>query len=243
MKNFGPLAVLAGCVTAFAGCVSTPAYVSDPTPALQLTHGVRSIPQVGIASTSETGDTMYAESQTTSSQEATVTLTQPATATMDLGHKLSVEAGRSGQLMNTMGRKAVCWQFVTTPGVGGPAHACLLDYSDANRFDYVMFRNRDRVFPLTRPVAYSVVKGAAIETSQESKFRRELLYQGLSKGTIKLSYREFANDMARPAFTQDVLYDLESNGKTTVVFKGLRVNVLEATSARIKYVVEQPFAK
>jgi hypothetical protein len=186
---------------------------------------------------------MYSESQTTSTRDATATLTQPAAATMELGHKLNIEAGRTGQLVTTMGRKAVCWQFVTTPGVGGPAHACLIDYSDASRFDYVMFKNRDRVFPLTSPVTYTVVKGEPTETAQESKFRRELLYQGLSKGTIKLSYREFANDMARPAFTQEVLYDLENNGKTTVVFKGLRIKVLEATSARIKYIVEQPFAK
>ena len=68
------------------------------------------------------------------------------------------------------------------------------------------------------------------------------LYQGVSKGTIKLSVREFLDDMARPAFTQDIPYDLEVDGTAVVVFQGLRIMVLKATGTSIQYIVEKPFA-
>ena len=43
---------------------------------------------------------------------------------------------------------------------------------------------------------------------REGGFHRELIYGGVSRGTITLTYREYANDMARPAFTQELNYDL-----------------------------------
>ena len=41
--------------------------------------------------------------------------------------------------------------------------------------------------------------------------------------------------MARPAFTQDIEYELDKDGKTLIGFKGLRIEVEKATNLDITY--------
>lgn len=77
------------------------------------------------------------------------------------------------------------------------------------------------------------------EDWKSDSFRRELVYNGRSGTTIKLLYREFTEERIRPAFTQEVTYDL-SQGET-IGFKGTRFQVLDADNIRIKYVVLQHF--
>lgn len=69
-------------------------------------------------------------------------------------------------------------------------------------------------------------------------FRRELVYSGASKGTVKLLYREFNNDLARPAFSQDLTYDLADGDE--IGFRGARFKVLKATNVSIQYIVLKP---
>jgi hypothetical protein len=58
---------------------------------------------------------------------------------------------------------------------------------------------------------------------------------------IKISFREFKNDIARPAFTQDIEYQLDENGKANVGFKGLRIEILKATNYDIEYKVVKDY--
>lgn len=65
--------------------------------------------------------------------------------------------------------------------------------------------------------------------------KQDFIYNGKVGNAIKFSYREFANDLARPAFTQDLQYDLtESN---IIGFRGLRIEILSATNIKIQYKV------
>ena len=71
-----------------------------------------------------------------------------------------------------------------------------------------------------------------IEVSSEN-FKRELLYTGISKNVISIVYREYVNDMARPAFSQELKYDL---GEGSIIgFKGARFEVVKATNLGITY--------
>lgn len=70
------------------------------------------------------------------------------------------------------------------------------------------------------------------------ELKKQLIYTGTSKGVISVTYREFKNDMARPAFTQDLKFDL-SEGKT-IGFKGSRFNIIEANNTEIVYEVLKP---
>jgi hypothetical protein len=65
--------------------------------------------------------------------------------------------------------------------------------------------------------------------------RKEILYNGKSKDTIKITYREYMNDMARPAFYQDLNYDLAES--KIIGFKGTQIEIIKATNSDIQYKV------
>ena len=52
-------------------------------------------------------------------------------------------------------------------------------------------------------------------------------------------YRDFSRDYARPSFPREVQYDLRECN--TIGFKGVRVQVLEATNLKIRYRVNATF--
>ena len=66
-------------------------------------------------------------------------------------------------------------------------------------------------------------------------FKKELVYGGLSQKTISISYREFSDGTARPAFTQDLKYDLSEGDE--IGFRGARFQVIKASNTVLKYKV------
>jgi len=75
-----------------------------------------------------------------------------------------------------------------------------------------------------------------IEDSREFSdvsFKRELVYSGRSGNTITILYREFMNDMARPAFTQEIKYDISST--KIIGYKNAKFEVIDADNVSIKY--------
>ena len=82
------------------------------------------------------------------------------------------------------------------------------------------------------------------ETEYKSKncgncFKQELVYNGKSGNTIKVIYREFNNNMARPAFTQNLNYDLEEGD--VISFKGCKIKVLNAKNTGIEFKILSTF--
>lgn len=73
---------------------------------------------------------------------------------------------------------------------------------------------------------------------QTGGFKQEIIYTGKSKDMIKLQYREYLNDLARPSFYQDLIYDLSES--SVVGFRGMQVEVMEATNSSIKFIVKTP---
>lgn len=70
-------------------------------------------------------------------------------------------------------------------------------------------------------------------------FRQELIYNGRSGDTLKFLYREFSGDFMRPPFSQEIQYDLTES--TTIGFRGVRIEVEEATNTVIRYRVISTF--
>jgi hypothetical protein len=70
-------------------------------------------------------------------------------------------------------------------------------------------------------------------------FSQELIYNGRVGNYVKFIYREFSGDMARSAFTQEVQYDLDVSN--FVGFKGVRIEIVEATNSEIIYKVVNHF--
>lgn len=70
-------------------------------------------------------------------------------------------------------------------------------------------------------------------------FRKELIYTGGGKKEITFSYREFVNDYARPAFSQELKYDISDD--KIIGFKGARFEVINSNNTEIKYKVLKHF--
>lgn len=75
-------------------------------------------------------------------------------------------------------------------------------------------------------------------TSQDG-FQQTLIYNGKVGNKINIGYREFNNDMARPAFSNNAEYDLSRS--TVIRYKGAVIEVLQATNQHIKYKVISNF--
>lgn len=72
-------------------------------------------------------------------------------------------------------------------------------------------------------------------------FQQTLIYSGMVGNKINIGYREFSNDFARPAFNNEVEYDLSQS--RTIAYKGCKIEVIEATNEFIKYKVLSNFNK
>ncbi|HAU82780.1 MAG TPA: hypothetical protein DCW39_02030 [Betaproteobacteria bacterium] len=68
---------------------------------------------------------------------------------------------------------------------------------------------------------------------QLPSIKQELVYNGRAESIIRFMYREYKNDMARPAFTQNLVYDLDQGSR--VVFQSVELDVVDATNTEIRY--------
>lgn len=78
-----------------------------------------------------------------------------------------------------------------------------------------------------------------LNVANDNSFQQTLLYNGRVGDKINIGYRESSNNMARPAFNNDVEYDLSES--KVIGYKGARVEVLDATNQYIKYKVISNF--
>lgn len=77
--------------------------------------------------------------------------------------------------------------------------------------------------------------GSSVINTTAGYINFELVYSGATKDSIRLLYREFtASDLARPAFSQDLVYERDS---PTIRFRNVLIKVLQATGEQLRYVV------
>jgi len=93
--------------------------------------------------------------------------------------------------------------------------------------------------PALTPRPVPILTKMEVADSERPSFRQELIYNGRSGDTLKFLYREFSNDLLRAPFSQEVQYDLKDGN--TIGFKGVRIDVIEATNTRLKYRVVSSF--
>jgi hypothetical protein len=71
------------------------------------------------------------------------------------------------------------------------------------------------------------------QTRDELSFRKELVYTGIAQNIVSILYREFKDDTARPAFSQDLKYDLTES--KVVGYRGARFEIIKATNQGLTY--------
>lgn len=106
---------------------------------------------------------------------------------------------------------------------------------------------------IVRPYCYNQTNGGlnvrfredfAVQMTTYNKscqecFKQEFIFNGKVGNNLKFIYREFISDFARPAFTQELQYDL--NESNVIGFKGLRIEIIKASNTNIKYKVLSTF--
>lgn len=228
-----------------AVAIGAPTRILPPVERVEQSSTYFLTPSIGESMTVEVGESLYQEGRKTTSKRYRATLKDGATSKMDNGYVLTVRPGYQGEMLMRPDSRAPLMCFTTENtgimGLFGDKNVigCLVDTHKTQVFDASMFPNYGNIFTLSSPVPYDV---KITETTVENRddFYVDVLYQGVSKGEVKISYREFSSGVARPAFTQDVSYELEPNGTATIGFKGMRVKILKATSQNIQYILEQP---
>lgn len=77
------------------------------------------------------------------------------------------------------------------------------------------------------------------ERLTKNSYQQTLIYNGRTGESISIGYREFSGNIARPAFSNEVTYDL---GESNVIgYKGARIEVMQADNTTIKYKVLEGF--
>jgi len=73
----------------------------------------------------------------------------------------------------------------------------------------------------------------------DDSFRKTLIYNGRVGNKLKVGYREYMNNMARTAFSNEVIYDLSES--TIIGYAGARIEVIDASNTELKYKVIKNF--
>jgi len=240
--------ITAFCALAFM-CVSQTGCAPPPVRGgflASTVEDVKIVIPIGETRTVELGETMYEQGVKTTSKSRTAKLLAPVVAELELGHRLNLPAGAGGVLQTRSAGRELALCFPTT-GAGtavqaitlsGTVIACLVDVDRDGTFDQAMFATREKYFPLAAKVPYSMTESENV-TESKGAFRADFIYQGYARGVLRFSYREFRDGLARPAFTQELTYEAETDGTATIGFKGMRIKVLKATNQNVTYVIER----
>lgn len=81
-------------------------------------------------------------------------------------------------------------------------------------------------------------------TEDHSNFECRLIYNGAQGNVIRVGYREFSQTaygmVARPAFSNDVTYDLTVS--KSIRYKGAKIDVLDADNEQIVFRLTEDFS-
>ncbi|TYL48556.1 hypothetical protein [Marinomonas sp. IMCC 4694] len=141
--------------------------------------------------------------------------------------ELSMKKGSSFMLLvwGNNGYKTIC----------SASNNCLIDPNNLGSFTHNGVYPNGNLKKLDAPIKYKLIPTPP--EFKEDSFKYAALYQGIVGNKIKISFREFYKNLARPAFSQEIDYELDQNGETMIGFKGLRIAVEKATNLDITYKV------
>lgn len=78
-----------------------------------------------------------------------------------------------------------------------------------------------------------------ISVASDNSFQQTLIYSGKVGSKINIGYREFSSNTARPAFNNDVEYDLSESKQ--IGYKGALLEIIDANNQSITYKVLKNF--
>lgn len=218
--------IISGCVVGLVvglvGCAS-PSYNTTP----KLTR--ISAPPEGVVTTVGVGDQMVTQG----------TIAEDDALIIGASEKVSGYTIHAGQYNKTgENEKGKYFSPISTSGM--PIAISL--FSDP--YKVIMVNSENELCVVTvfnakgckANVNYEIKKVAS--TSKDA-FQQTLIYSGKVGNKINIGYREFSNDTARPAFNNNVEYDL--NESKQIGYKGALLDIINATNQSITYKVIKNF--
>lgn len=191
-------------------------------------------PNLNSENTVDVGMNMFSKSYMYNDEDTyTVTLLDDAYMKV-FGTEFVLQAQYKGLLSKWEGHNVMC--YYPNP----ITYHCLTDGENTGSFTFHGAGMLPKQYKFEKPIQYKIEPNIVNIIASDS-FKYEVLYQGKADNKIKISFREFKNDMARPAFTQDIEYPLDKDGGTLVGFKGLRIKVIKASNIDITYSVIQDY--
>jgi len=198
-------------------------------------HKIGKEPDLGIVSQVKVGDTIYTDFDYTQSEGVRLINGFKYTYGRYDRIKINVEPGEflfGYQYSN--GTKEYC---TSNPEI----NVCFLSSGDDVNFN--KFRVMQDFFKNKQNWMYSA-HDIPFEKSEIGYIKGrtyEFLYDGIANGVLRVTYREYVDSTAQPAFFQQVNYELNPNGNTTINFKGVEIEVLDASNNKITYKVIKGF--
>lgn len=155
--------------------------------------------------------------------------------------KVAVTAGDLVFKSNVNGRIAYCTEHPAyqDPSAGPMKSACFIDADNDGRFETVTAAPAGSWLEKEIPQPIRYARTERILPRSDS-IRYELLYTGISNDTLRLAYREYLNEMAKPEAALDVSYDFRQK-PTTISFRAVKIDVLDADNSQIVYRVLKGF--
>jgi hypothetical protein len=227
-----------------AGILSTACFLAgcttvQPLERSSVTEQVGRIPELNQEAQISVGSTVFSQYRYWS--KVGYLLGEPLETSVYL-NKVSVPAGEFLVKADVDGKIVYCTEHRTwlDPLVGPISTTCFVDTDNSgSTFGRVMGRpgmvwlTKD----LDRRIPYSKQE---LQVPRADSKKMELLYQGYSAKTLRLSYREYVNDFARPAFFQDVSYDIASF-PADITFRTVKLRISGADNSGLHYQVLSGF--
>lgn len=189
------------------------------------------IPEVGTEQTVTTGSEMFIRENGVPTVELA--------ADYKIGGLLGGEQLKAGQRLQIDEAESTGTNLVAcTVDSGSFEGTCLIDKESDGQFDKHKPTGAVVSSKLKTPLPYRLA-GPLPSPSRTGVFRQTLTYLGINNKVLRIAYREFAEDIARPAFTNELSFTLSDSFPETIAYKDVVIDVLGVSNAGIRYVVRK----
>jgi hypothetical protein len=248
--------LIAMLIAVLGGCASNQKIIAPPLykdTSIESVKTLIRLPELNSRSKSEVGENLYTKFYHTPANTYSVLLDQDVVVSVEKERQywwlalgivgagiMELSADESeNKISNRESIPLYYWPELGSKMICGNNNECLIDRDGLSSFTHKAEYPDKKLTILDSVIPYQM--NINPPRFDKEDFKYEVLYQGKIGNKIKISYREFKNDMARPAFTQDIEYELKEAGITTIGFKGLRIDVYNATNLSIEYEIVQDY--
>jgi len=209
-----------------AGCVS-PQYNYQPT------EKNLSYPKAGIVTTASVGENMLAQGLETLYDAIYVSNEIPTSLvyTITPGYFIKTGQNKNGSFYKSFNGNES--GNVRALGISDPWEAIYV--KNNGKICVISIYNYNRC---TRNNGF---KKVSYKFASPKSFQNTLIYSGRIGNKIKIGYREFSENLARPAFNNEAEYDITESKE--IGYKGAIIEVIDATNSYIKYKLINNFTR